>query len=221
MRIWLVEDSQTLADALRNALVREGHACDHAADGEQALAWLRDHDPDLMVLDWMLPGRDGLSVLKEARAMGWQGAVLMLTARDQVGDRVAALDAGADDYLIKPFALDEMLARLRALARRPVDAIPSILAAGELELDPRSRVARWQGRNLELTPKEFALLELLLRHRGRVFSRTQIFDRLYDGGSHVSDKVVEVIVSTLRTKLAQAGIGDLIRTRRGFGYVFE
>jgi DNA-binding response OmpR family regulator len=169
----------------------------------------------------MLPGRDGLSVLKEARAMGWQGAVLMLTARDQVGDRVAALDAGADDYLIKPFALDEMLARLRALARRPVDAIPSILAAGELELDPRSRVARWQGRNLELTPKEFALLELLLRHRGRVFSRTQIFDRLYDGGSHVSDKVVEVIVSTLRTKLAQAGIGDLIRTRRGFGYVFE
>lgn len=221
MRILLVEDSQTLADALRNALVREGHACDHAADGEQALAWLRDHDPDLMVLDWMLPGRDGLSVLKEARAMGWQGAVLMLTARDQVGDRVAALDAGADDYLIKPFALDEMLARLRALARRPVDAIPSILAVGELELDPRSRVARWQGRNLELTPKEFALLELLLRHRGRVFSRTQIFDRLYDGGSHVSDKVVEVIVSTLRTKLAQAGIGDLIRTRRGFGYVFE
>jgi two-component system copper resistance phosphate regulon response regulator CusR len=145
--------------------------------------------------------------------------VLVLSARDQVADRVSALDAGADDYLVKPFELDELLARLRALARRPTDATTPVLVHGELSLDTRSRIARWRGADLQLTPKEFALLDLLLRLRGQILSRTQIFERLYDSTSGSSDKAVEVIMSTLRAKLMRAGAGDPIHTRRGFGYV--
>ncbi len=220
MRLLIVEDSPALADTLRASLVHEGYSCDHAADGIEAAAFLAAHDYDLVVMDWMLPRREGIDVLRDLRRRGGRARVLMLSARDQIGDRVAALDAGADDYLVKPFALSELLARLRALARRPQEAGESELRHGDLSIDLNARRARWQGEDLLLTPKEYALLELLMREEGRLLSRPQIFDRLYDSRSEASDKVVEVIVSTLRTKLAKAGVPDPIETRRGFGYVF-
>ncbi|MCD7100285.1 response regulator transcription factor [Stenotrophomonas sp. MMGLT7] len=220
MRLLMVEDSPTLSEALGRRFGREGYACDIAADGRDALAFLQAYDYDVVVLDLMLPRLDGLSVLREYRGACGSAPVLVLSARDQVDDRVQALDAGADDYLVKPFALDELLARVRALMRRPAQRPPPVLREGALELDMRSRSARWQGRELRLTPKEYGLLELLLRHKGHTLSRARIFEHLYDSRSDASDKVVEVIVSTLRTKLARHGIGDSIRTRRGFGYVF-
>lgn len=219
MRLLIVEDSATLAETLRATLEAEGHVCDHAEDGVVATHYLSTYSYDLLVLDWMLPRLDGLGVLRELRQTGSKARVLMLSARDTVADRVAALDAGADDYLVKPFALDELLARIRALARRPQDGGAATLAQGELHLDLHARRARWHGVDVQLSPKEYALLELLLRERGRVLSRAAIFDRLYDSASESSDKVVEVILSTLRGKLAKAGAEDPIQTRRGFGYV--
>ncbi|WP_244966627.1 response regulator transcription factor [Pseudoxanthomonas mexicana] len=219
MRILIVEDSPTLADALYASLAREGYACDHAGDGVSAAAYTAQYDYDILVLDWMLPRREGIDILRELRERGAQTRVLMLSARDQVVDRVMALDAGADDYLVKPFALDELLARLRALARRPREGGETRLALGELELELRSRRASWRGQDLHFTPKEYALMALLLRERGHLLTRAQIFDRLYDSQSEASDKVVEVILSTLRGKLAKAGAPDVIETRRGFGYV--
>jgi DNA-binding response OmpR family regulator len=221
LRLLLVEDSPALADALKASLTREGYSCDHAADGITAAAFLDDNDYDLVVLDWMLPRRDGIDVLRELRRKGGRARVLMLSARDQVGDRVAALDAGADDYIVKPFALNELLARLRALSRRPQDSGDAELRRGLLSIDLHARRARWDGHDLMLTPKEYGLLELLMRERGRVLSRVQIFERLYDSASESSDKVVEVIISTLRAKLAEQGQADLIETRRGFGYVLD
>ena len=218
MRVLLVEDSVVLADALRGHLGRHGHACDVAVDGQVALSYLDGYAYDAMVLDLMLPRLDGFAVLAELRRRGSALPVLVLSARDQVDDRVRALDAGADDYLVKPFALDELMARLRALARRPAQAIPPLLRLGPIEVDPRVRRARHLGADLDLSPKEYALLELLLRERGQVLSRTQLFERLYDSASDASDKVVGVIVSTLRGKLARAGAGNPIETRRGFGY---
>jgi DNA-binding response OmpR family regulator len=218
MRVLLVEDSVVLADALRGHLARHGHACDVAGDGQAALSFLDSYAYDAMVLDLMLPRVDGFAVLAALRGKGSTLPVLVLSARDQVDDRVRALDAGADDYLVKPFALDELLARLRALARRPAQAIAPLLSLGALEVDPRVRRARHRGTDLALSPKEYALLELLLRERGQVLSRTLLFERLYDSTSDASDKVVEVIVSTLRGKLARAGAGNPVETRRGFGY---
>ena len=221
MRLLIVEDSPTLAASLQTTLEQDGHACDHAGDGEQAIAFLAGHDYDLLVLDWMLPRRDGLQVLRALRGSGARARVLMLSARDTVADRVAALDAGADDYLVKPFALDELQARVRALARRARDGGDTVLELDGLQVETGARRARWRGVDLQLSPKEYALLELLLRERGKVLSRPAIFDRLYDSASESSDKVVEVILSTLRGKLARAGAPDPIHTRRGFGYVIE
>lgn len=221
MRILIVEDSTTLAATLAASLAREGHASDHAADGVTACGYIDQYDYGLLVLDWMLPRRDGIDVLRELRRKGARARVLMLSARDQVGDRVMALDAGADDYLVKPFALDELLARVRALARRPNEGGDTTLTLDDLVLELRSHRALWRGQDLQLTPKEYALLELLLRERGHLLSRVQIFDRLYNSQSEASDKVVEVILSTLRGKLARAGAPDVIETRRGFGYVIN
>lgn len=219
MRLLVVEDSAPLSTALLASLQREGYICDHAGDGEAALRFIETYDYDLMVLDLMLPRLDGFSVLQALRQRSYPTWVLVLSARDQVADRVAALDSGANDYMVKPFALDELLARLRALSRRPTDDPRPVLEHGDLRLEILSRVARCRGTDLQLTPKEFALLELLLRQRGRVMSRAQIFEKLYESASTSSDKAVEVIMSTLRAKLARAGAGDPVQTRRGFGYV--
>ena len=221
MRILLVEDDAALAAGVRAALHPEGYTVDCLDDGPHALQALLHGGYELAVLDLGLPRMDGLDVLRQLRASGSAVPVLVLTARDATADRIAGLDAGADDYLVKPFALDELQARVRALARRARDGGDTVLELDGLQVDTGARRARWRGVDLQLSPKEYALLELLLRERGKVLSRPAIFDRLYDSASESSDKVVEVILSTLRGKLAKAGAPDPIRTRRGFGYVIE
>lgn len=219
MKLLLVEDSEALSHAVRAHLSRDGYSIDCAVDGAAALGFLQGYDYDAIVLDLMLPKTDGLAVLREFRQRRGTSPVLVLSARDQVADRVQALDAGADDYLIKPFSLDELSARLRALLRRPAQPLATTLRSGALEVDVRTRCARWNGSDLQLTPKEYGLLLLLLRQQGQVLSRAQIFENLYDSRSEASDKVVEVIVSTLRGKLARYGADERVQTRRGFGYV--
>ncbi|MBU6403447.1 MAG: response regulator transcription factor [Proteobacteria bacterium] len=220
MRLLVVEDSPLLGPSLERGLRAEGHAVDLAGDGVTACEFLRRYPYDAMLLDLGLPQRDGGEVLKRLRAAGRDTRVLVLSARDQVEDRVGALNLGADDYLVKPFAWDELLARLNALLRRRSEGVP-LLRHGALSLDPATRLARVDAQLLALSPREYALLELLLRARGQVHSRAQLFEHLYDATSATSDKIIEVLLSTLRAKLAQAGLPDLIQTRRGFGYVVE
>jgi len=218
MRLLLVEDSQRLRDGLHAALGGAGFEVDAAADGAAALAFLAAYDYPLLVLDLGLPKVDGMAVLAHLRERGTPTRVLVLSARDQLGDRVAALDAGADDYLVKPFALDELIARLHALGRRYHGDTTPRLAAGNLELDTARRVARCAGQALALSPREYALLEALLHGRGRVLSRAALFERLYGADARASDKVIEVLLSGLRGKLAAAGWDGRIDNRRGFGY---
>ena len=218
MKLLLVEDSTRLAAALVAGLRTAGFAVDHAADGQAALEYLRLHEYDVLILDLMLPRLPGLEVLRALRATGAATRVLVLSARDQIEDRVSALNLGADDYLLKPFDFAELQARVQALLRRRYGETSSQLTCGDLTLDTQARVATLRGTALPLTPKEYALLETLLRHRGRSFTRAALFERLYDGLSEASDRVIEVILSTLRTKLDAAGLPTLIETRRGFGY---
>jgi len=218
MRLLLVEDSSRLAAALASSLGDKGFAVDHAGDGRIALRQIEVHEYDVMILDLMLPQVSGLEVLRALRATHVPTRVLVLSARDQIDDRVAALNLGADDYVVKPFDLSELTARVFALLRRRYGETSGLLAHGELALDTNARLATVRGTPLPLTPKEYALLETLLRHRGKCLTRGALFEHLYDGLSEASDRVIEVIVSTLRTKLAAVGINALIETRRGFGY---
>lgn len=219
MRILVVDDSERLRSALATGLVGSGFAVDLAADGREALAYLQNADYDVIVLDLMMPFIDGIGVLREIRRRELQCRVLVLSARDQIGDRVQALDLGADDYLVKPFAFDELRARVQALARRRFDERAPLLTHGKLSIDTVAQHARVDDEVLPLTPKEYSLLVLLLRHRGRTLSREAVFEHLYSSDSTASDKVIEVLMSTLRSKLGRAGLAELIETRRGFGYV--
>jgi len=218
MRLLIAEDSPTLGRDLRAALERDGHVVDVAEDGELAQHYLASYHYDVVTLDLMMPRIDGWAVLRWLRDRPARPRVLVLSARGQVEDRVEVLNLGADDFMVKPFAYAELLARLHALMRRSEHA-PVLLEAGALVVDPRARIARVGDTPLSLSPKEYALLEMLLTHRGRVLSRSALFEGLYDARSEASDKVIEVLLSTLRAKLGQAGIDDLIETRRGFGYV--
>ncbi len=219
MRLLLIEDAERLRAALREGLAGAGFEVDEAADGAMALAFLDRYDYPLTVLDLGLPKVDGMAVLARLRARRVPTRVLVLSARDQLGDRIAALDAGADDYLVKPFALDEVVARLRALARRYHGETAPRLVAGNLELDTSQQLARCAGRVVPLTAREYALLAALLRSRPRVLSRAALFDRVYGAEARASDKVIEVLMSGLRAKLAGAGWDGRIDNRRGFGYV--
>ena len=207
-----------MAGLLRRALKEEGHAVDVAADGPQGLWLATENEYGAIVLDVMLPGMDGFQLCRRLRESGAWAPVLMLTARDGVTDRVRGLDAGADDYLVKPFSLLELAARLRALARRDGRGRPPVLAEGDLRLDPASKQAWRAGIELHLSPKEYSLLEFFLRHPGRVLSRSAIieavWDFAYDGGSNVVDQYVNY----LRRKIdAPFGRRDL-ETVRGMGY---
>jgi len=218
MRVLVVEDEAKMADLIQRALVREGYAVDLAADGSEALWAAEETAYDAVVLDAMIPAPDGFEVCRRLRADGRWSPVLMLTARDGVDDRVRGLDAGADDYLTKPFALKELLARLRALTRRELGARPVQLQVGDLTLDTAEHVVHRAGQPVSLSPKEFALLELFMRRPGEVLSRSHIVDHAwdfaYDGGSNV----VDVYVRYLRRKIdVPFGRSDL-ETVRGVGY---
>jgi len=219
MRVLVVDDSERVRKTLATGLKSRGMAVETAADGGEALTLLNGLPFDVAVLDLMMPRVDGMQVLQALRGRHQRPRVLVLSARDQVQDRVDALNLGADDYLVKPFAFDELLARLLALTRRGFAEPSPELVCGRLHVDSATRLARVDDTVLTLTPKEYALLELLVRRRGHVLSRATIFGQLYESDSNASDTVIEVLMSTLRAKLAAAGLPNLIETRRGFGYV--
>lgn len=221
MRILIIEDSEKLRRALTIGLSSSGFAVDAVADGEQALAHLRAHAYPVVLLDLMLPRLDGLEVLRISRNEQHQAAILVLSARDSVLDRVTAINLGADDYLVKPFAFDELLARINALARRRFEQRTPELAIGLLTINPAAGTAKIDGHALALTPREFGVLELMLRARGRLLSRALIFQSLWPLNTDASDKVVEVTISQLRRKLQAHGMGELIVNRRGLGYLIE
>jgi DNA-binding response OmpR family regulator len=217
MRILLVEDEPDLARALARTLSDEGWIVDTVGDGEAALALARNGPHDLVVLDLMLPRVDGWQVLDTLRREGYRTPILLLTARDAVPDRVRGLDAGADDYLTKPFAPDELLARIRALARRAADQPGPEVIIGALRIDTRGRRVHCATGELDLTPREYAILELLARRLGQVVTRTEISEALYDDETEVMSNAIDVHVGSLRRKI---GAG-LIHTRRGVGYLLE
>jgi two-component system copper resistance phosphate regulon response regulator CusR len=219
MKLLLVEDSERLRATLSRGLHAAGFTVDVAGDGVEATGYLAAYGYDFVVLDLGLPRLDGFGVLRALPAGGERPRVLVLSARDQVEDRVDALNAGADDYLVKPFAFEELVARLHALARRPAETHADVLEHAGVRVDPQARRASANGSVLQLTPREFALLELLLRHRGRVFPRTDILERIAGGESEASDRSIEVVVFGLRRKLADAGCDGLIENRRGAGYL--
>jgi two-component system, OmpR family, response regulator len=218
MRVLVVEDETRMSRLLKRGLEEEGHAVDLAADGPEGLWLATENLYAAIVLDVMLPGFDGFELCRRLRAAGIWAPVLMLTARDGVDDRVRGLDAGADDYLVKPFSLLELAARLRALARRDDRARPAVLREGDLKLDPASKRA-WRGRSeLHLSPKEFSLLELFLRHPGAVLTRSQILDAAWDFAYDGTSNVVDQYVTYLRKKIdVPFGRHDL-ETVRGMGY---
>jgi DNA-binding response OmpR family regulator len=217
--ILVVEDERRLAQVVRRVLEEEGHTVDVAYDGEEGLAMAMEGSHDVVVLDILLPGIDGIEVCRRLRANHVDAPVLLLTALDAVDDRVKGLDAGADDYLPKPFAFQELLARLRALGRRRVQARePDRLEHGELVLDLRRRRAERGGKIIELSPKEFALLEFLMRNEGRVITRTQILDHVWGYDYSPDSNLVDVYVTYLRRKVDRGHDRKLIRTVRGVGY---
>ena len=221
MHILLCEDEPKLAALIKRVLTSERHVVDHVTDGSSALALAASGEYDVAILDRMLPDIDGLAVVRGLRAKGVTTPVLMLTALGTVDHRVAGLDAGADDYLPKPFAFAELLARIRALARRESAPATSPLAAGDLELDETRHVARVGDRTVDLSAREFALLGYLIRHRGQVLSRRQILDAVWGAEPDVYSNVVDLYIHYLRVKLAQLDRADGLRTVRGVGYVLR
>lgn len=219
-RILIIEDDQAILKLLQRGLAYEGYTVDTSMDGRTGLILARDHTPDLVILDWMLPGMDGLDVCHRLRT-GGSIPILMLTAKDTVQDRVQGLDAGADDYMVKPFNLDELLARVRALLRRTQPERIPVLKFADLTLDTGSRQASRADRVVSLTAKEYELLELFMRHPKQVMTREVIFDRVwgYDFGGE--SNVLEVYIRYLRQKLEADSESRLIHTVRGVGYVLR
>ena len=222
MRILVVEDERKVASFIRQGLEEEGHVVEVARDGAAALDLLLDSPPyDLVVLDVMLPKRDGLDVLKTLRARGVRTPVLILTARDAVADKVAGLDLGADDYLTKPFAFEELLARVRALLRRGTDQRAAVLRLGDLALDPVTREARRGRRRIELTAREYSLLDYFLRQPGRVLTRPMIAEHVWGLDFDSESNIIDVYIGYLRRKVDAPGEPRLLHTLRGSGYVMK
>src|SRR5215212_11465999 len=221
-RVLIVEDEERLARLISRVLREEGYAPETATDGKAGLSRALSEDFDLLILDWMLPDRSGVQIVRSLRAAEMTVPVLMLTARDQIEDRVEGLDAGADDYLPKPFAFPELLARVRALTRRaPVEVPEPVIRVGDVTLDPTRHVVRRGEERIDLTAKEFALLATLLRRPGQVYTRSMLLDTVWGGTAEVYTNVVDLCVSHLRKKLDTNDKPSRIRTVRGIGYTFE
>jgi DNA-binding response OmpR family regulator len=218
MKILVVEDDRKVAGFIAQGLREEGYAVDHAPDGDEATMLAHVNDYDVILLDLMLPKKNGLQIAAELRREGRQTPILMLTARDATEDVVRGLNAGADDYLAKPFKFDELLARVRALVRRGGAARTELLSHGPIELDRLKHKAMVSGKALDLTPKEFQLLEHLLLHRGEVVRRTELLEKVWDLTFDPETNVVDVHVANLRRKLRNAVDIELIHTIRGVGY---
>src|SRR3954468_15123094 len=223
MRVLVVDDDVAVRESLRRALRLEGYEVELAADGGEALQLLgaNGDDPDLVVLDVLMPNVDGLEVCRQLRRTGRRVPVLMLTARDEVADRVAGLDAGADDYVVKPFALEELLARVRALLRRAADEAVDVLHFADLELDPATREVRRDGDLIELTRTEFALLELFMLNPRQVLTRSIIFERVWGYDFGFGSNSLDVYIGYLRRKTEAGGKPRLIQTVRGVGYALR
>jgi two-component system, OmpR family, response regulator len=218
MRILIVEDEVAIADAVKSVLTSDGHAVDVIGDGRHALEWAETYAYDLVVLDVILPGLDGFAVCSALRTAQYAGAILMLTALDDVQDRITGLDRGADDYLAKPFSMDELRARVRALGRRRLEDRAPRIVVGDLELDPAT-LGVWRARRpIHLTAREFALLELLARHPGHVFSRDRLIDALWNADFAAESNIVEVYIRSLRRKVDGGRRNGLIETVRSSGY---
>ncbi|MGN6481696.1 response regulator [Luteibacter sp.] len=215
MHILLIEDDAQLGDAIRRALERLAHTITWLRDGNEALAALREHEADLVLLDLGLPGRDGLEVLQEARRQRVTTPVIVMSARDQLDGRIQVLDAGADDYLVKPFHLDELAARIRSLSRRARGEAVNRLEAGALSMDLGTFDVAWRGNKVDLTRREFALLQTLMERAGRIVRRETLESTLYGPENAVSTSALEVLVHGLRRKLSP----EAIQTVRGFGYM--
>ncbi len=218
MKLLLVEDYEALRASLTQGLREEGFVVDASGDGEEGLWFAQGNDYDVIVLDLMLPGLPGLELLRRLREGGSDTHVLILTARDAVEDRVAGLDAGADDYLVKPFAFEELLARIHALARRRYGRKTPRIEVDDLVLEPKTRRAQRGERELELTARQFALLEVLALRAGEVVTRAQLWEQLYDFRDEPNSNLLEVYVAQLRRKLEAEGEPRLIHTHRGVGY---
>ncbi|WP_447968197.1 response regulator transcription factor [Nitrospira sp. M1] len=221
MRILVVEDEPKVASFIRRALEEESYAVDVCADGQQGQDWAQSIDYDLIVLDLMLPGIPGLELLKQIRKGGVKTPVMILTARSEVDQRVKGLDAGADDYLTKPFAIEELLARARALLRRAGGVPTGILEVGDLVLNPVTREVTRGDQRIELTTKEYALLEYLMRNAGRVLTRPMITEHVWDLDFDTFTNVIDVYISYLRNKIDKGREQSLIQTVRGSGYVMR
>lgn len=217
MRILVVEDEVKIAKSLEKGLVSEGYVVDVAFDGDMAETLTAANSYDLVLLDWMIPGKhDGPGLVQLWRGQGEEAPILMLTARTTIGDRVEGLDAGADDYLAKPFSFDELLARVRALLRRPKGHGSNTLQSGPLQLDVVAKTVRVEDRPVHLTAKEFQLVEYLLRHKGEVISKDQLLDHVWEDEDRVQHNTVETFIANVRKKI---GSGDsIIQTVRGYGY---
>jgi DNA-binding response OmpR family regulator len=218
VRVLVVEDEPTVAEAVRAALDGEGHAVDVVPDGLEALGWVETYPYDLLILDVVLPGLDGFSLCARVRSAGVAAPILMLTALDEVEDRVTGLDRGADDYLAKPFAMAELLARVRALLRRSAADRAPVIRVRDLELDPASHTVTRAGRMIPLTAREFSVLEVLARHPGQVFGQDRLIDAVWDADFATGSNIVEVYIHSLRRKIDGGRRDGLIETVRGVGY---
>ncbi len=221
MRILIVEDDQSLHRIIRRRLTEEGYAVDGCFDGEDALDYMKSEVYDCIILDWMLPKKDGVIVLREFRSLGFQTPVLMLTAKDSITDRVEGLDAGADDYLVKPFAYDELSARVRALLRRNTETKKNKLQLADLVMDLSMHTVFRGDKEILLTSREYALLEYFLRNQGQVLTRSQIADHVWNYDFDYDSNVVDVYVRYLRNKIDKGYEAPLIHTVRGYGYVVK
>jgi DNA-binding response OmpR family regulator len=220
MRILIVEDEHKIAGAIKRGLEQETYAVDVAYDGDEGLSSALTDEYDVIILDRMLPGLlDGAEICKEIRAQNIRTPILMLTAKDKIGDRVEGLNAGADDYLVKPFAFEELLARIRALLRRPQDHVGNVLALDDLSLDTGNYEVKRTGRKIQLSQREYALLEYLMRNQNRILSKANIISHVWDYDADILPNTLEVYIGYLRAKIERPFRGpDLIHTVRGFGY---